>query len=137
MSRVNKIYTSYNRNFLFNIARSKKTCEEINYKILEDLKDGDAFKTKKDGQLLKIKSPNVVMVFSNDMPEHCKMLVDRWSVFNIVNDELTPTVYSVNGVTSDSTTVHNAFSKGKKSTKAEKFAKGKKSYSYDSVESPY
>ena len=117
--------------FLFNIARSKNECEEINYKILEDLKDGDAFADKYDSQLLKIKSPNVVMVFSNDMPENCKMSVDRWRMFNIVNDELTPTVYSVNGVTSNSTT------KGKKSTKAEKFAKEKKSYSYDSDDSPY
>ena len=63
------------------------------------------------------------MVFSNDMPENCKMSVDRWRVFNIVNDELTPTVYSVNGVTSDSTTVHNGFSKGKKSTNPKKSAR--------------
>ena len=115
--------------FLFNIARSKRAFEEINYKILEDLKDGDAFADKYDSQLLKIKSPNVVMVFSNDMPEHCKMSVDRWRVFYIENDEL----LTEEDVELDSpTTVHNAFSKGKKSTKAEKFAKGKKSYSYDS-----
>ena len=74
--------------FLFNIARSKNECEEINYKILEDLKDGDAFADKYDSQLLKIKSPNVVMVFSNDMPEHCKMSVDRRRVFYNENDLL-------------------------------------------------
>ena len=54
--------------FLFNIARSKNECEEINYKILEDLKDGNAFADKYDSQLLNIKSPNVVMVFSNETP---------------------------------------------------------------------
>ena len=64
------------------------------------------------------------MVFSNDMPEQCKMSVDRLRVFNIVN------VYLVKGVTSDSTTVHNAFSKGKKSTKPKESARGKKSYSF-------
>ena len=107
---------------LFNISRSKRAFEEINYKILEDLKDGDAFADKYDSQLLKIKSPNVVMVFSNDTSEHCKMSVDRWRVFYIENDEL----LTKEDVELDSpTTVHNAFSEGKKSTKSERFAKEK------------
>ena len=55
--------------FLFNIARSKRAFEEINYKILEDLKDGDAFADKYESQLLKIKWPNEVVVFSNDITE--------------------------------------------------------------------
>ena len=86
LSCLNKISTSYNRHFSV-IARSKRAFEEINYKILEDLKDGDAFVDKCNSQLLKIKSPNVVMVFSNAMPEDYKMPVGRWRVFNIVTDE--------------------------------------------------
>ena len=37
-----------------------------NYKLLEDLKDGDASADKYNSQLLKFITPNVVMVFSNE-----------------------------------------------------------------------
>ena len=74
--------------FLFNIARSNNTFEEINYKLLEDLKDGDAFADKYNSQLLKFITPNVVMVFSNETPEPHKMSGDRWRVYQIENDQL-------------------------------------------------
>ena len=54
--------------FLFNIGKSMKKFEEVNYEVLEDLKDGDAFASKYNSQELKIKVPNVVMVFSNNEP---------------------------------------------------------------------
>ena len=74
--------------FLFNIARSNNKFEEINYKLLEDLKDGDAFADKYNSQLLKFITPNVVMVFSNKTPEPHKMSGDRWRVYRIENDQL-------------------------------------------------
>ena len=74
--------------FLFNIARSNNKFEEINYKLLEDLKDGDAFADKYNSQLLKFITPNVVMVFSNETPEPHKMSGDRWRVYQIENDQL-------------------------------------------------
>ena len=74
--------------FLFNIARSNNVFEEINYKILEDLKDGDAFAEKYNSQTLKVKSPNVVMVFSNETPILKMMSKDRWRVFCIESDQL-------------------------------------------------
>ena len=56
--------------------------------MLEDLKDGDAFAEKYDSQKLKIKTPNVVMVFSNHFPETEELAVDRWKLFSIVDNQL-------------------------------------------------
>ena len=74
--------------FLFNIGKSKKKFEEVNYEVLEDLKDGDAFASKYNSQELKIKVPNVVMVFSNNEPNTQELATDRWKVFQIVNGQL-------------------------------------------------
>ena len=74
--------------FLFNIGKSKKKFEDVNYELLEDLKDGDAFASKYNSQELKIKVPNVVMVFSNEYPNTRELARDRWKVFSIVSDEL-------------------------------------------------
>ena len=74
--------------FLFNLGKSLKKYEEVNYELLEDLKDGDAFAEKYDSQKLKIKTPNVVMVFSNYNPQAKELATDRWQVFHIVNEEL-------------------------------------------------
>ena len=61
---------------------------EVNDELLEDLKDGDAFAEKYDSQKLKIKTPNVVMVFSNYNPQAKELATDQWQVFHIVNEEL-------------------------------------------------
>ena len=74
--------------FLFNIGKSMKKFEEVNYEVLEDLKDGDAFASKYNSQQLKIKVPNVVMVFSNNVPNTRELATDRWKVFQIENDQL-------------------------------------------------
>ena len=74
--------------FLFNLGKSLKNYEEVNYEMLEDLKDGDAFTEKYDSHKLKIKTPNVVMVFSNYNPKGKELATDRWQVFHIVNEEL-------------------------------------------------
>ena len=74
--------------FLFNLGKSKKNFENVNYEMLEDLKDGDAFAEKYDSQKLKIKTPNVVMVFSNHFPETEELAVDRWKLFSIVDNQL-------------------------------------------------
>ena len=74
--------------FLFNIGKSMKKFEEVNYEVLEDLKDGDAFASKYNSQQLKIKVPNVVMVFSNNVPNTRELAADRWKVFQIENDQL-------------------------------------------------
>ena len=50
-------------------------------KILEDLKDGDAFADKYNSQLLKFISPNVVMVFIDETPDPHKIAGDRLRMF--------------------------------------------------------
>ena len=74
--------------FLFNIGKSMKKFDEINYDALEKLKDGEAFASKFNSQQLKIRVPNVVMVFSNSPPDFKELAKQRFRVFYIKNDEL-------------------------------------------------
>ena len=74
--------------FLFNIGKSMKKFDEINYDALEKLKDGEAFASKFNSQQLKIRVPNVVMVFSNSPPNFKELANKRFRVFYIKNDEL-------------------------------------------------
>ena len=74
--------------FLFNDARS--VCgEEINlYRILEDIKDGQATTSKYDNDVIKFKTPNTVMIFSNQYPRTFKLSSDRWKIYNANQNEL-------------------------------------------------
>lgn len=67
--------------FLFNDSRSTKG-EEMNiYRVLEDIKDGAATASKYDNKIIKFKTPNIVMVFSNRQPDLNSLSKDRWEVF--------------------------------------------------------
>ena len=59
--------------FLFNIPKSVNTFMEVNYEMLESLKDGELFESKYDSQRIKVKTPNIVMVFRNDEPNTNKL----------------------------------------------------------------
>ena len=83
--------------FLFNIGKSKKKFEVINYDALENMKDGEAFASKYDSQQLKIRVPNVVMVFSNSPPNISQLAKVRFEVFHIINDQLQKRNMMVNG----------------------------------------
>ena len=83
--------------FLFNIGKSKKKFEVINYDALENMKDGEAFASKYDSQQLKIRVPNVVMVFSNSPPNISQLAKVRFEVFHIINDQLQKRNMVVNG----------------------------------------
>ena len=48
--------------FLFNIVKGVYN-NDVNYKILEDIKDGKALATKYNSQNLYFKTPNVLIVF--------------------------------------------------------------------------
>ena len=74
--------------FLFNIGKAKKKTDSVNYEVLEDLKDGDAFAAKYNSQQLKIRTPNVVMVFSNVKPDTNQLAMDRWKLLYITDDDL-------------------------------------------------
>ena len=98
--------------FLFNLGKSKKNFENVNYEMLEDLKDGDAFAEKYDSQKLKIKTPNVVMVFSNHRPQPGELALNRWKVFDIVDDHLEAAIHVDN--------IINHWGKKKEKNKEEK-----------------
>ena len=74
--------------FLFNIGKAKTKTDAVNYEVLEDLKDGDAFAAKYNSQQLKIRTPNVVMVFSNERPDTNQLAIDRWKLLFITDDNL-------------------------------------------------
>ena len=74
--------------FLFNDSRSVSG-EEINlYRILEDIKDGQATASKYNNDTLRFKIPNTVMVFSNGYPKIKKLSRDRWRIYNANKDRL-------------------------------------------------
>ena len=83
--------------FLFNLGKSKKDFEKVNYEMLEFLKDGDAFAEKYDSEKLKIKTPNVVMVFSNHFPEMEELAPNRWKVFTIRDKQLVEEIFMKDG----------------------------------------
>ena len=74
--------------FFFNIGKSMKKFDKINYDALEKMKDGEAFASKYNSQQLKIRVPNVVMVFSNSPPDFKELAKVRFRVFNINNNQL-------------------------------------------------
>ena len=73
--------------FLFNVGKAK-TLDEVNYEVLEKIKDGRILASKFDSKELKFKTPNVVVVFSNDKPDINQLALDRWLIFSIINGEL-------------------------------------------------
>ena len=81
--------------FIFNDARS--VCgEEINlYRILEDIKDGQATASKYDNDNIQFKTPNTVIVFSNRYPKTKKLSRDRWQIYN-ANQDKTKRCYTAN-----------------------------------------
>ena len=74
--------------FLFNDSRSVSG-EELNlYRILEDIKDGQATTSKYDNDNIRFKTPNTVMVFSNHYPNLKKLSRDRWVLLHPNKDGL-------------------------------------------------
>ena len=74
--------------FLFNIGKSEDTLFEIIYDMLEVMKDGELFASKYDSQRITVNTPNIVMVFSNDVPNTSRLAKDHWKLFFIENDQL-------------------------------------------------
>ena len=72
--------------FLFNDSRSTKG-EEMNiYRVLEDIKDGAATTSKYDNKIIRFKTPNIVMVFSNRQPDLNSLSEDRWEIYTPSSD---------------------------------------------------
>ena len=74
--------------FLFNDTRSVSG-EDINlYRILEDIKDGQATTSKYDNENIRFKTPNTVIIFSNHYPDLKKLSRDRWILLHPNKDGL-------------------------------------------------
>ena len=65
--------------FVFNHARSQDN--PVNYNILEHIKDGCA----PASQVIKFKTPNMVIVFSNHPPDRSRLSKDRWREYFITS----------------------------------------------------
>ena len=69
--------------FLFNEPRAVNH-ESCNYSILESIKDGTAVSSKYNNDVMRFKIPNIVVVFSNHMPNTRELSKHRWKIFRIV-----------------------------------------------------
>ena len=73
--------------FLFNVPRSSDSLNECSYSVMEAIKDGCATSTKYNSTPLRFKTPNVVMVFSNEPPLVNQLSSDRWRIYKISKNE--------------------------------------------------
>ena len=74
--------------FLFN-HQCCVSSEECCYSLLEMIKDGYTSAPKFHGSLLRIKKPNLIVVFSNRDPRIRSLSYDRWKICLITEDGLT------------------------------------------------
>ena len=75
--------------FLFNMPRSCGETKSCSYGAIEGIKDGYATSTKYTSTVLSFKTPNVVVVFSNELPRPHQLSKDRLCLFDInANDDL-------------------------------------------------
>ena len=73
--------------FLFNDQRGINH-ESCCYTVLESIKDGCATASKFNSEVVRFKSPNVVVVFSNSTPDIQQLSKDRWKVYCITKEGL-------------------------------------------------
>ena len=71
--------------FLFNIPKSADI-ENLNYSLLENIKDGKAMAGKYSTKKIRFTTPNVLIVFSCREPVRDKLCNDRWIILKISED---------------------------------------------------
>ena len=74
--------------FTFNIGKDDRNKEDINYQVLEQIKDGRFVAAKFSSKEIKICKPNIVIVFANCTPDVKKLAMDRWKIFRIKGEDL-------------------------------------------------
>ena len=82
---LRQLYTHDTDIFLLNIPRGQYM-DSGNYKIVESIKDGSAIAGNYNSKKLVFKKPNILIVFSNLMPNRNKLSPDRWKIFKISKD---------------------------------------------------
>ena len=73
--------------FLFNDTRASDQINQ-NYAVLEHIKDGSAVSSKYNSSIINFKTPNILIVFSNNRPNTASLSSDRWRVYSINKDGL-------------------------------------------------
>ena len=68
--------------FIFNIPRSF-SIDNVPYNLFEQIKDRQAISTKYDSKVLCFKTPNMLLVFANNLPSRSSMSLDRWQTVYI------------------------------------------------------
>ena len=69
--------------FLFNIPKDVNT-GNIDCKLFENIKDGKALTSKFASKIMRFRTPNVIMMFSNGYPDTRRALTSgRWLIFKI------------------------------------------------------
>ena len=57
--------------------------DELDYYLLENIKDGKAISGKFNTKKMHFTTPNVIIVFSNKYPDTREFSEDRWMIFKI------------------------------------------------------
>ena len=73
--------------FLFDVGKAR-TEDEMNYELLEQIKNGRTLAAKFDSKELKFHTPNIIVVFSNEKPDVGQLSKDRWKIFKIQDEDL-------------------------------------------------
>ena len=73
--------------FLFDVGKAN-TDDEVNYELLEKIKNGRIVSAKFDSKELKFNTPKTVVVFSNSEPKVRHLSKDRWKIFQIRDNDL-------------------------------------------------
>ena len=73
--------------FLFNDTRATSSLTQ-NYSVLKNIKDGCAISSKYNSEILRFKTPNSVIVFTNSQPDKQKLSSDRWKIYSINKNKL-------------------------------------------------
>ena len=73
--------------FLFDVGKAR-TEDDMNYELLEQIKNGRTLAAKFDSKELKFHTPNIIVVFSNEKPDVHQLSEDRWKVFQIQDEDL-------------------------------------------------
>ena len=73
--------------FVFNIPRCFDPAAAP-YSLFEGIKDGQAISAKYDSKALNFLKPNILIVFSNGVPNLAMASRDRWKTYHIVDDKL-------------------------------------------------
>ena len=72
--------------FLFDVGKAK-TEDDMNYELIEQVKNGRTLAGKFDSKELKFHTPNIIVVFSNEMPDIDQLSNDRLKIFQLRNED--------------------------------------------------